>query len=485
MVVTPTLRTLASAEEPFSQLKKLVAVLRGVNKENRFLEWKRHAPAGPTVSLWEKYRTVKVAISFANSEGGFIVFGVDPAGEWLGLTPSELGSVDPAHLTELINGCLQPDIPILNYTECSYGRKAFALLHVPPSPSGPHITTKQVTDKAQQGRVILARHALYCRQGAKSDFATPVQHHRLLAKRVDQLRDEMLRRVREVSVPVLTERAGPRAGRVASTISIARLTKDPLAPAVRITREAGASGILLHEELSDGLFESINNVVQANYLLSQGRRAFVLGEPIYYRVYAERQHVGRDQETIRLLAATALRDLYAPCLYWLLSLNTDLVATVLSEAAAELKSPQVRGLMRVALLLGPESTDWLWSVLDGVWGQHTQAPDYYYTFKSLRTGEYSDARLRALRLSDRAQLSIPPDRSIPLAELLTDPAECAALLSRSCMQVYSGAKDHRSCARQLDVLAYGAEVGRLGADVASALASRSPPAAEIALDSQS
>jgi len=44
---------------------------------------------------------------------------------------------------------------------------------------------------------------------------------------------------------------------------------------------------MLHEELSDGLFDEINNVIEANTLLSGGKDAFFLGESIYYRIYAE------------------------------------------------------------------------------------------------------------------------------------------------------------------------------------------------------
>jgi hypothetical protein len=64
-------------------------------------------------------------------------------------------------LTELINGCVYPDIPVLNYTDF-WHRRAFALLHIPPSTAAPHVTTKQIADKANPARIILARYALHC-----------------------------------------------------------------------------------------------------------------------------------------------------------------------------------------------------------------------------------------------------------------------------------------------------------------------------------
>jgi predicted HTH transcriptional regulator len=173
--VRPNLKNLAADDNPFADLSALLAVLKDVRKENRLVEWKRHPPTGPTVSHLDKYRVVKVILSFANWEGGFIIFGVEPAGRWVGLSRNELDAVDPAHITELVNSCIQPDIPVINYTEVSVGRSHFALIHVPPSGAGPHITTKQVTDKVNHSHVILARHGLYCRQGAKSDLATAGQ----------------------------------------------------------------------------------------------------------------------------------------------------------------------------------------------------------------------------------------------------------------------------------------------------------------------
>ncbi len=134
---------------------------RLTSKENRHLEWKQHPPLGPSVGNGPKYRMVKAAVSFANWEGGFVVFGVDRNGEWRGLTEAELEVVDPANLGELINGCIFPEIPVLNYIDFHHKRKLFALLHVPPSPLAPHVTTKEIVEKDSAGKLrpVLARHA--------------------------------------------------------------------------------------------------------------------------------------------------------------------------------------------------------------------------------------------------------------------------------------------------------------------------------------
>jgi hypothetical protein len=144
-VMQRSLEALAQLRAPFDNLELLIQRLVRTSKEGKYLEWKQHPPLGASVTPRAKYRTVKAVLSFANWEGGFVVFGVDPAGRWVGLDRTELASVDPAAISELVNGCVFPEIPDLNYAEFERDTMAFAVLHVPPSANAPHITTKPFT----------------------------------------------------------------------------------------------------------------------------------------------------------------------------------------------------------------------------------------------------------------------------------------------------------------------------------------------------
>jgi hypothetical protein len=253
------LSALAAETEPLEVLDEVVARLRTSTTESRVLEWKTNGLFGPHVTIRTKYRAVKAAISFANTDGGFILFGVDPKGAWTGLSDSEVAELDPAKITELINGAVFPELPIINVAQFAEAGRQFALVHVPPSPLIPHVTTKDITEMDAAGvrKIILAKHTVYYRQGAKSESATPVQHQKIVEKRTIRLRDELVRRVKEVPVPIVV------AGRIGTmpsgtAVTVARVTNDPSAPVVRVTRAPSqATGVLLHEELSDGLFEEI------------------------------------------------------------------------------------------------------------------------------------------------------------------------------------------------------------------------------------
>ena len=71
----------------------------------------------------------------------------------------------------------------------------------------------------------------------------------------------------------------------------------------------GAASIL------NGIFDEINNIVDANKILAKNGNKFVLGQQIYYRIYSEKQYVSFNIEIYELLAKTALLDFNAPFMY--------------------------------------------------------------------------------------------------------------------------------------------------------------------------
>jgi hypothetical protein len=412
------------------------------------------------VARGEYFIPSKTPISFANADGGFLLFGVDPKGTWLGLAQEELAQLDPAKVTELINGVVFPDLPVINYAQFSHARKSFAIVHIPPSPLVPHATTRDVTEIDPSGtrRVVLAKYTVYYRHGGKSEAATPSQLQRIVEKRTLHVRDELVRRVREVSVPVIGDKYPSKAA-WGTTVTVARLTDDPTAPAVRLTRVPGqGTGVLLHEELSDGLFQEINNVLDANKLLSGATNQFVFGDEIYYRVYAERHHVQPSGGHVDLLLRTACRQIYAPFLFWLTITPPTLVAEELVQSVEGPKHPMVLGSFRAIVLLGKEATEWLNSLLDRKYKRLTQPPEFYWTFKKMIARTVADRRLLAMRTTNAAVLDVPLAGAMSVSQLLAEPEVAAAHLSRVCVRVFRGKGAERTLARQLDIAAYGKQV---------------------------
>src|SRR5262245_8764653 len=261
----------------------------------------------------------------------------------------------------------------MSFAELEHETHRFLVLHVPPSSRMPHVTTKEVFDDVdgKRGAQLLARWAVYCRHGAKSDLATPEHYERMIAKRTDMVRSELLRRVKEIRIPAPAP--GP------NTLKVYRLTDHPRAIPVRVAKIGEvADATLVHEELSAQLFEGVNNVLAANSLLARGRQQFSFSPEVYYRIYAERQQVDAPIEQIELLARTGYSRLYAPTIYWLLMLEPRRAGRVLRILFEHPRSPQTHSLLRIVMLLGPEAVSWLNDRWQTRWGRDSQPPEWYW-----------------------------------------------------------------------------------------------------------
>ncbi|MDR3414084.1 MAG: ATP-binding protein [Formivibrio sp.] len=468
----PSLAWFARQLDPFQDLTKIAERLKLETAESKHVEWKSTPPIGSSVNLRTKFRVVKAAISFANTEGGFIVFGIESKGKWLGFTEAELKETDPAALAELINGCVSPELVGLNYAHLTFSGQIFPVLHVPPSPQIPHVTTKEIQERLPDGKTVLHlnKYAVYCRYVAKSDLATPAQFARIIALRTDFLKSEMLRRVKEVPVAAFVSTSKASSG----SPTILRVTKggkDTSIPAVRITRNPSeAAGMIVTEELSDGLFDEINNVLDANDLLARNRSDFVFGELIYYRIYAERQHIKPAIAKHQMLSKVATLKFYAPGFFWLLKLSPEQIASLVKEVLAHDKATNNRIVCRLAILLGPKVTAWLKLLLDRHWQNHAQPAEHYRYFKKLiKKANGVDRRITAIQELPNAELIFGDSETILIGELLKSPNQASACLSKACMAVFNGDMAQKTVCRQLDLITYGSEFAQMEESVLAAL----------------
>ena len=66
-----------------------------------------------------------------------------------------------------------------------------------------------------------------------------------------------------------------------------------------------------------------------------------------------------------------------------------------------------------------------------------------------------------------------------MESLIADAAMARSVLSEACLRYYEGGKGSTSVIRQLDVIAYGAELGKRGAGVQELLAGLGPGVGEV------
>ena len=250
-----------------------------------------------------------------------------------------------------------------------------------------------------------------------------------------------------------------------------RVTDDPQANKVILTRDKGVTcGTFLQEALSEELFQEINNVVDANTLLSSGNQEYFLGERVYYRIYAERHHVSYNVKNFELLARTGI-DPYGPFLFWFSNLSPKSCANIIVDFKRQEKFLQMNAIIKLAVLLGPEIAMWLFSKLQSQYQGYTQPPNYFWNMKTFVEGSWDrDLRLKALKKTKNATLNQPNESAPCDIRRFSESQESAlSALQKNCISVFNGLKSYKNNCRILDVLAYGEEIKKKSKPILSAI----------------
>ena len=455
-------------------MAELVEKALSARRESKHIEFKQsfdpHSPR-------EWCELIKDIAAMANSGGGIIVFGLDSAGEPSAASIEAILAVDPADIANKLakyTGPVDLQFDIRKIKKQGHSLAAFVV----EAAAIPLVFTKPGTYDIGSGKQHSAfgMGTVYFRHGAKSEPGTSDDIRRVVERQVEYIRRSWLKGVRKgVQAPsgaeIVTRRLVGSHGEHAALASTVRAVKDPTAIPVRLTRDRSlATGTFVHEEISDALFDEINNVVEANRVLAKGQKHFLLGQPVYYRVYAERHHVQQADEDLALLYTAGVCDFYGPSLFWALALPAELVAEVLTYLFLHPKSPHIHHLIRLGVLLGPDFCKWLFGRWHDKWKRYAQPPAFYWAFKKMiEQTSHANPRLVAARTSLTSQIDLGTEGSVTVKALLDEPERAAGILSRLCVKVFNGSNDLRTVTRALDYLAYGDGVMRRSSQISNAV----------------
>jgi len=454
-------------------MRDLVERALTAKRESKYVEFKdSFDPSSPG----EWCEIIKDIAAIANSGGGIIVFGLDSSGVPTGASLAKLSNIDPADIGNRISkytGPVQLEFEVRELEKQGEKLQAFLVQGV----SIPIIFQKPGTYDIGAGKqkTAFSMGTVYFRHGAKSEPGNGDDIRTVIERQLEFIRKSWIKGVRKVvqapegSQIIAVRPAGHGGGSALSPML--RGVKDPKATPVLLTRDRQkATGVFVHEEVSEGIFDEINNVIDANRALARGQRHFFLGWPIYYRVYAERQHVDQREDDLSLLLRSAVCDLYAPSLFWALALPEAVVAEAFAELYLRPRGNAIHSLLRLAMLLDGEFRDWLHVKWHAKWKRHAQPPNFYFTFNEMRMSATTlDSRLAAARVKIGAQLQVDKIL-VPVADLMQNPQRAASLLSTACMRAFEASgSDLRSTARTLDYFAYGAQVNERARTIGRAI----------------
>ena len=433
-----------------------------VKRESKHIEFKQSFDPASGRAWCE---LIKDLVAIANSGGGIIVFGLDNFGIPTGESQEKVATLDPADIANKIlkyTGLVDFEFEIRSVKKDGHKLVAFV---IQPAPV-PLVFEKPGTYDigGNEQRTAFSVGTVYFRHGAKSEPGTSEDIRQVIERQLEHIRRSWIKGVRKVvqspqGSQIVTVQSANR--NVQPTLaSQVRVVTDPNAVPVRLTRDPSiGSGSFIHEGIPDGIFDEINNVVDANRVLAKGQRDFRLGQKVYYRIYAERQHVHQAEDTVALLLRNGVIDFYAPAFYWTTALSEKFFAEVIAELFLHPTNRHGHNLTRIGVLLGPEFCKWLFSKWQTHWKNHAQPPSFYWTLKKMITElENCDSRLLASRLSPSAKIVIYGEESKSVKEFFDKPDLAATLVSKACMKVFKGDKTFTAIARDLDYLAHGSEV---------------------------
>ena len=466
---------------PGSDMQDILEKASSASRESKQIEFKCGFDPG---SNGEWCELIKDIVAIANSGGGVIVFGVNDDGTLSGSPVEPIGKINNADLSSKLTkytGCADPQVEIRELKRGGVRLPAFVI----SGAATPLVFGSPGTYDVGGGKqkTAFGRGTIYFRHGAKSDPGTTEDVRSTFERHLNQARSSWLKQVSKVvKAPAGSHFIVQSPTDIAGSIRSegVRVVNDPGAIPVVLTRDRDkADGTFLHEEVSEAIFDEINNVVDANRVLTRGHSHFFFGREVYYRVYAERSGVRQDPSEFEMLFHAGAVELYAPGLFWAKAVDSTVIAKEIVCIYLAHKGLQIRWFMRMAVLLGPEFCNWVYQRWDKKWRDFSQPPSFYFSFGRM-VGEMkgSDHRLVAARLSPSTRIFVPGQTEALCSELLRDRERANALLSAACMAVFEGDSQLRSTARDLDYLANGLEIverGKQISEVVKELVGRQQP----------
>jgi hypothetical protein len=218
---------------------------------------------------------IKDIVAIANSGGGIIVFGLESNGSPTRQFIDSIVSIDPADFANKLSkytGPIVPEFEIQFLKKKGHKLTAFVIQTV----SIPIIFQKPGTYDIGAGkqRTAFGMGTMYFRHGAKSEPGNSEDIRYVIERQLEQIRKSWFKGFRKVvhSPPgsqIVTLQTISKKNTSTLLADKVRSVNDPNAIPVRLTRDKSiATGSFVHEEISDAIFDEINNVVDANRILS-------------------------------------------------------------------------------------------------------------------------------------------------------------------------------------------------------------------------
>lgn len=262
-------------------------------------------------------------VAFANTDGGYIVFGVaDKTWKLIGLDDNSAAALaDTKKVVEKINRNLTPTITRVRTRMIEHADKRFVVAFCPASQDCTHIFESNLDWAPAPGKSLTAvsKGAIYIRRAASNQLMTSADFELLIERRLKRVRDKILEGlVRVVQAPrdhevVTIVQSHDSTGAATVTIGDAPETMDLKGKPLRLARGSTMEMIKVLEALTNT------------------DERIPVPESILLDTYAERESIDPDEPTLKWLAFHSLLSA-SPAFWWLAKMKPADARKVLRHA---------------------------------------------------------------------------------------------------------------------------------------------------------
>lgn len=149
-------------------------------------------------------------IAFANTCGGYLVFGIkDKTFEKIGIAEKDWKQLtDPDNIHKKVNAYIQPPLTSLTCKHKIIDNKCFVIVHIPESSGNTHIIVKEgkFRDRSGEDVIRLRKGEIYVRRSGSTQIIEPIDLDGVISRRINYFKDNLLNKIpRIVEAPTESE----------------------------------------------------------------------------------------------------------------------------------------------------------------------------------------------------------------------------------------------------------------------------------------
>lgn len=329
-----------TSEDPLSD--DVIEELIDHQEEDKYLDYKENITQEEKwINEKQWLELTKDFMAFANTEGGYLVFGIeDSEFNIVGLCDSVISTLsEPKLILEKINRYVNPEFVDLRSKKHKRGDNVIVAVYIPPSKGKTHIITKEGSFiyPSDEKRTVLSPGDIYVRRSATNHIVSPEGLNEIINRRIEYYKDKLFDRISRIS-KVPPERL----------IEAEESSEEGEAYYLSSNPEATpAKGMSFSTEPS-----SLEEEIAANIALSQTDPGHEPSEERLWAIYSNRQSFTLTDEMAEWLFKTyLLRKL--PFFYWCKPFSSGQVQSLVRECVAQADTLESRSnIARTSLLFG-------------------------------------------------------------------------------------------------------------------------------------